>query len=140
MGWNYPWGKIGVSRSRVSTFGQSADEVEVFVSKISKSIERVLMRNAESVVLLGDFHDTCMVWDSDHTNSELKLKLFDLINNNDLHQMVHELTHIVGDMANILYLLITDSLGYIIDKNLFLPLGSFHYVVHLVLRIQYYEA
>jgi hypothetical protein len=95
------------------------------------------MRNYESILLFGDFNDTCSVWELDHNASDLGLKLYDLINSTDLHQMVHEPTHIDPPAANILDLLITDSPGYIINQNIFPPLGSKHQVVYTDFKIQY---
>jgi exonuclease III len=117
--------------------GQNSEEVDSFMTHLSDSIDRVLTKNMESVVLLGDFNDTCTTWESDHKESDLKLKLYDLVNASDLHQMVHEPTHITGQAANLLDLLITDSPGYIIKQQLLPPIGSFHQIVHVIFKIQY---
>jgi hypothetical protein len=116
---------------------QNAEEVDSFITHLTDSVDRVLTRNVESIILLGDFNDTCTTWESDPMESDLKLKLHDLINASDLHQMVHEPTHIVGKAANMLDLLITDSPGYITKQELLPPLGSFHQVVHMIFKIQY---
>jgi hypothetical protein len=98
----------------------------------------VINRNPESIILMGDFNDTCTAWESDHINSELKLKLYDCVNINDLHQMVHDPTHFgPTGSANILDLLITDSPGYITALHILPPLGSNHQVVKTEFRIQY---
>jgi exonuclease III len=117
--------------------GQSADEVEVFITKFQESIDQVLMHNYESILIFGDFNDTCNIWESDHHASDLGLKFYDLINSSDLHQMVHEPTRIDPPAANILDLLITDSPGYIINQKLLPPLGSKHLVVYTEFKIQY---
>ena len=116
---------------------QSLDEVEIFMSRMQESFELVYARNRETIILMGDFNDTCTQWDSDHELSDLKLKFFDFINNHDLHQMVHEPTHILGPTANILDLLITDSPGYVNDLQILPPLGSLHQVVYAKFKIQY---
>jgi hypothetical protein len=86
---------------------------------------------------MGDFNDVCTVWESDHRDSELKLKLYDYINRSDLHQTVLEPTHISPEYANILDLLITDSPGYLINQSLLPPLGSRHQIVSAEFNIQY---
>jgi exonuclease III len=88
--------------------GQNLEEKELFISKLNDSLELVLQYKPESIFLLGDFNDSCRVWESDHKKSELGLRLYDLINAHDLHQMVINLTHIKDQAANILDLLITD--------------------------------
>ena len=55
--------------------------------------------------LLGDFNDRCRYWNDSHDNSELKLNLFNLIQEFDMVQMVSEPTR----DDNILDLFITDA-------------------------------
>ena len=118
--------------------GQTVEEVDIFMSNLQDSLSMVINRNPESIILMGDFNDTCMAWESEHTNSILKLKLYDCININDLHQMVHEPTHFGPfGSAKILDLLITDSPGYILALQSLPPLGSKHQVVKAEFKIQY---
>jgi hypothetical protein len=119
--------------------GQSVDEVDLFMSNLSDSLDLVFQSNPESVFLLGDLNDSTPVWDSDHSKSELKLKLYDYINSHDLHQLILEPTHIKDNSANILDLLITDSPGYVLNKNqnLLPPIGSHHQVIFAKLGIMY---
>jgi exonuclease III len=100
---------------------QPIDEVEVFMSRIQESFELVYARNRETIILMGDFNDTCTQWDSDHELSDLKLKFYDFINDHDLHELVHKPTHILGPTANILDLLITNSPGYVNDLQILSP-------------------
>ena len=109
--------------------GQSAAEVESFMSDFQESLDMVFHRNPTSIIIMGDFNDVCTVWESDHRGSELGLKLYDYINRNDLHQIVLEPTHISTDYANILDLLITDSPGYLQNQSLLPPIGSRHQIV-----------
>jgi exonuclease III len=100
--------------------GQSADEVATFMSLLEDSLDLAFIQNPESIILMGDLNDTCKVWDSDHSKSELGLKLYDYINNHDLHQLIRNPTHILPYYpftANILDLLITDSPGYIVNNH-----------------------
>jgi hypothetical protein len=117
--------------------GQSAAEVESFMSDFQESLDMVFHRNPTSIIIMGDFNDVCTVWESDHRGSELGLKLYDYINRNDLHQIVLEPTHISTDYANILDLLITDSPGYLQNHSLLPPIGSRHQIVGAEFSIQY---
>jgi hypothetical protein len=119
--------------------GQNLEEKEFFISRLNDSLELVLQHNPESLFLLGDFNDSCSVWESDHRRSELGLRLYDLINNHDLHQMVTLPTHIRDRSATILDLLITDSPGYITNQNqnTLPPIGSIHQIVYAEIKIQY---
>ena len=117
--------------------GQNANEVDQFMTNFQDSLERVFTRNPASIIIMGDFNDVCSVWESDHRDSELGLKLYDFINRSDLHQTVLEPTHISTEYANILDLLITDSPGYLISQALLPPLGSRHQIVSAEFKIQY---
>ena len=119
--------------------GQSVDEVDLFMSNLSDSLDLVFHSNPESVFLLGDFNDSTAEWDSNHSKSELSLKLYDYINSHDLHQLIMEPTYIKDNSANILDLLITDSPGYVLNKNqnLLPPIGSHHQIIFAKLGINY---
>jgi hypothetical protein len=119
--------------------GQNVEEIDLFMSNLNDSLDLVFHSNPESVFLLGDFNDSTPVWDSDHSKSELNLKLYDYINSHDLHQLILEPTHIKDNSANILDLLITDSPGYVLNKNqnLLPPIGSNHQVIFAKLGILY---
>jgi hypothetical protein len=119
--------------------GQTQEEVASFMSDLEDSLELAFQQKPESVFLLGDLNDTCTVWDSDHHNSELGLKLYDYINSHDLHQLISTPTHILPHSANILDLIITDSPGYVINLNQYThtPIGSNHQIVCATLKIQY---
>jgi hypothetical protein len=119
--------------------GQSADEVDLFMSNFSDSVEMALGLNPESIFILGDLNDSTPKWDSDHHGSELKLKLYDFINSHDLHQLILEPTYILPNSANILDLLITDSPGYILNQNqgVLPPIGSHHQAIFAEIKVQY---
>jgi hypothetical protein len=116
---------------------QNLEEVEIFMARFQESLDMVLRRNPESILVVGDFNDVCTEWNSDHRLSDLKLKLFDYINANDLHQMIQEPTFYTDTSANILDILITDSPGYLQKVTLLPPLGSDHEVIKLDFKIQY---
>ena len=122
--------------------GQSAEEVTTFMSNLEDSIDLAFNAKPESIILMGDLNDSCTIWDSDHKKSELGLKLYDYINNHDLHQLIRNPTHILPYFpftANILDLLITDSPGYITNFNQdhLPPIGSHHQIIYAELKIQY---
>ena len=119
--------------------GQSQDEVAQFMSDFEDSIDLAFQQKPESIFLLGDINDTCNIWDSDHSNSELGLKLYDFINSHDLHQLILSPTHVTSHSATILDLLITDSPGYVTNQGLFkhTPIGSNHQIICAELKLQY---
>ena len=84
-----------------------------------------------SLFIFGDFNDRCLEWESDHSHSELKLKLFDLILQNDLHQLINEYTHITYNSAYLLDLAITDSPARVLDSGTLPPIGSGHSVIFI---------
>jgi hypothetical protein len=116
---------------------QSVNEVDTFISLLQDSLDMIYLRKPESIILLGDFNDTCTDWEAEHKNSDLGLKLYDLVNINDLHQTVREPTHISTTYANVLDILITDSPGYIISQHILPPIGSNHQIVKAQFKIQY---
>ena len=63
--------------------GQSTEEVDQFLDQYQTSLNAVLARNSESVLIVGDFNDRCTIWDSNHVHSELKNVFHDLINMSD---------------------------------------------------------
>ena len=116
---------------------QSAEEVEVFLSRFRESLDLVLRRNPESILFFGDLNDVCTEWDSDHNLSELGLNLYDYVNANDLYQMIREPTFYTDHSANILDILITDSPGYLNKISLLPPIGSGHEIIRADFKIQY---
>ena len=76
----------------------------------------------ESLIILGDFNDTCTEWDSNHEHSELGNGLFDLVNIFDMVQLIEK--PITPTSANIVDLVIMDSPDYI-QKTSLLPLSSY---------------
>jgi hypothetical protein len=110
--------------------GQSADEIEVFLAGLQTSLDKVFHINPESFFTLGDLNDPCTAWVSDPRNSELKLKLYDLIDENDLYQIVVDPTNIASTTADVLDLII-DSPRYINNRTHLLLTGSHHQVIRI---------
>ena len=117
--------------------GQSAEEVANFLSKFQESLDLIIRRNPESILLFCDLNDVCTEWESDHRLSELGINLFDYINANDLHQMIREPTFYTDHSANLLDILITDSPGYLTNVSLMPPIGSGHEIIKADFKIQY---
>jgi exonuclease III len=74
--------------------GQTHDEAMEFMDEFRISLTSVIARGAESIIIMGDFNDTCDEWDSIHVHSKLKNYLFDLVNMTDMVQLINEPTHI----------------------------------------------
>jgi hypothetical protein len=92
---------------------QSADEIELFLTNLQESIDLSINDNPYALTLMGDLNDRCSVWDSDHSDSELKNKLINLLQFNNLHQLIKDPTR----ENNILDLLITDAPNYYITTG-----------------------
>ena len=116
---------------------QNREEADHFLELLHTSITNVIARGAESIVLLGDFNDTCTTWDSNHVHSELRNGLFDMVNIFDMVQLVHEPTYILNQSANILDIVITDSPGYVKSIDVLPPLGSHHAALYVEFQITY---
>ena len=102
----------------------TVQNVDNFIDYLQDNLTEVYKRSPESIFLLGDFNDRCQVWESDHKDSDLKLKLYNLIQNNDLSQLIDEPTRITVHSANILDLLITDLPGYVMNSGVFAPIAN----------------
>ena len=100
--------------------GQNLLAVNSFLLDLEQSIQSVLATNPHSVTILGDFNDRCTVWDSLHTNSELGNKLYNLITNNNLLQLISEPTR----QNNLLDLIITNSPTHYFDFGVLQPLTN----------------
>ena len=116
---------------------QNREEADNFLELLHTSVTNVIARGAESIVLLGDFNDTCTTWDSNHVHSELRNGLFDMVNILDMVQLVHEPTYILNQAANILDIVITDSPGYVKSIDILPPLGSHHAALYVEFQITY---
>jgi hypothetical protein len=99
---------------------QTADEIELFINDLQTSIDLAVDCNPYAISVLGDLNDRCTVWDSDHTNSELKNKLVDLLKLNNLHQLIMDPTR----DENILDLIITDAPNYYLSTGVIPSLSN----------------
>ena len=102
----------------------TAEEASNFIQNLQDMLNQIYIDKPDSLVLLGDFNDKCLAWDSQHIGSELKLNLFDLVTGNNLFQLINEPTHITPISSTLLDLIITDSPGFIIDSGISDPVGD----------------
>jgi exonuclease III len=101
--------------------GQNKAEADHFIDQLGTSLANVIATNPESIILVGDFNDKCVKWDSIHTHSEVKNNLYDLVNIFDLVQLIDEPTYFRDASAHVLDLIITDSPGYVQTVGLLPP-------------------
>jgi hypothetical protein len=116
---------------------QPKAEVEVFLDQFRSSLNNVMALGSESIIIMGDFNDRCLEWDSIHEFSDLKNDFYDLINVADMVQLVRAPTHITSHSATLIDLIITDSPGYVKSVDLLPPLGSKHVTLFLEFQITY---
>ena len=86
---------------------QNATEIDDFISGLSSQLTNAVSLHAEGtpVFLMGDLNDRCTNWESDHSDSELKLKLRELVDEHNMQQLIDKPTR----GSNILDLFITNS-------------------------------
>ena len=133
---------IGPSTVLVGTYyrppGQPAESRNNFMDSLYRSITQAMASNPSLLLLLGDFNDRCHSWDSPHSDSELGLRLYNLIDNNGLKQIIDVHTRINDISNSLLDLIIVDSEQMIIDSGTLPPVStSDHCVVycHADLRV-----
>jgi hypothetical protein len=85
------------------------------------SLNDIIAHNPESIIIMGDFSDTCTTWNSDHVTSDLRNDLFDLVNVLDMVQLVNEPTHFASNSETCIDIVITDSPGYVVSLDLLPP-------------------
>jgi len=108
---------------------QSAADRDIFLLNLNQTIATVLHEDPKSVLIMGDFNDRCVTWDSNHSTSELGTKLHDMITDNGLFQLIDQPTHLdnTGRPQHLLDLIITDSPELILDSHLLSPIDKCHH-------------
>ena len=104
--------------------GQNIQTSNHFLAELQKSLESAIDQSPASITLVGDLNDRCTSWHSQHTQSELGNKLYNLINNLNLFQLIDEPTR----ENNILDLLISDSPVHFFDTGTIPPLSGFDHL------------
>ena len=87
-------------------------------------LNSIYREKPESILLVGDFNDKCIIWEGSHEESELGQQLYDLVIGNNLFQFISEPTHTTEKKSTLLDLIITDSPGYILDSGVGAPIGD----------------
>ena len=67
---------------------QSSIQIDHFISSLEDSLSVATTGSNSSVFLLGDFNDRCTHWLSDHKDSQLGLKLVNLVDTFNMHQLI----------------------------------------------------
>ncbi len=116
--------------------GQRVNAIDNFIEKLEESLNLALACNPDLLLIMGDFNDRCRAWNSDHADSELKLKLFDLVQQNGLFQLIDEPTRCTAATSSLLDLVITDAPAYIEKSGILPPIAELdHCIVHCSLTL-----
>ena len=116
--------------------GASAREAQHFIDTFQTTLNNIFFDAPESFFILGDFNDKCILWNDDHSGSELGNKLKNLVESNNLFQVIQEPTHLSPDSISTLDLILTDSPGYILDSGTGAPLGDpYHCLIYCKVSI-----
>jgi len=84
--------------------------------------------------MLGDLNDRCTKWESSHSDSELGLKLVNLLKNHNLFQLINNPTR----GGNIFDLMITDIPNYFNECGTLDPIDNLnHSPIFASLNIKY---
>ena len=106
---------------------QSSDQIESFIELLSDTLYAIPSRPNQSLILMGDFNDRCTSWDSDHSDSELGLKLVNLVSSLNMSQLITKPTR----NTKLLDLLITDSPDYFTDVDVLPVIDNLdHRIIH----------
>ena len=118
--------------------GANAESANSFIDNIQRVLNNIYANKPESFIILGDFNDRCITWNSNHTYSELSNKLLDLVTGNNLFQIIDEPTHVTENSSSLLDIIITDSPAYIIDSGIWAPIGDpFHSSIFCKFQLQF---
>ena len=104
--------------------GQTGQDKDIFLNFLSASLSDAVEYNCQAIFITGDFNDRCLTLDSLHSDSELGLKLYDLINRNDLFQIIKSPTRITDQSSSLLDLIITDAPQLVNCSGTLAPIGS----------------
>jgi len=105
---------------------QRAADRDQFLLHLNQVVSAVIQENPKSVLIMGDFNDRCTEWNGSHFTSELGTKLYEMVADNGLTQIIDSPTHLdnAGRPQHLLDLLITDSPDLILDSQVLPPIGS----------------
>jgi len=108
---------------------QPAATRDLFLLHFNQTLATVLQENPKSILIMGDFNDRCSKWEDNHSLSELGTKLYDMILDNGLIQLIDSPTHLdnTGRPQHLLDLVVTDSPELILDSYVLAPIDKCHH-------------
>ena len=116
----------------------SRANANVFLENFQQILNLMFVNSPDSIFILGDFNDRCLVWEDNHRTSELGVKFRDLIENNILFQIIKDPTYVTNNYQSLLDLIITDSPGYVLDSGVGNPIGDpCHCYIYCRLHLMY---
>ena len=95
-------------------------KIDFFINSLYASFDIIGERHDHPFILQGDFNDRCQSWESNHDDSEIGLKLYDLLNSFNLSQIIVEPTRGI----NLLDLIITNKPNFILDHKVCDPFDN----------------
>ena len=101
--------------------GQSADLRNAFLDALGNSISLAVEANVSGIFILGDFNDRCQSWNSDHSNSDMGLNLYRLVERNGFSQIIDTPTRVTDMSSSLLDLILTDSSNFVTESLLLPP-------------------
>ena len=117
--------------------GQQIQSRNAFLDAFNDSVSLSTEENPFAIIIMGDFNDKCDSWYSDHSDSELGLSLFNMVDRNGLHQLVSTPTRISDTSQSLLDLILTDSPHIFSNIATLSPIStSDHSVVYCNLEIK----
>lgn len=117
--------------------GQLASKRDAFIDSLNRSVTQAMELNPSVLIILGDFNDRCQTWDSPHSESELGLRLYNLVAHNGFKQIIDVPTRINDITRSLLDLIIVDSEQMIADSGTLPPVGtSDHSVVFCHINLE----
>ena len=118
--------------------GQYAADRDLFIDELDLSITKALECNPKTLIITGDFNDRCQSWNTDHSDSDLGLRLVNILSQNNLFQLINEPTRVNNVSESLLDLMITDSPGYVLNSGILPPIStSDHSVVFCTFSISH---
>jgi len=95
--------------------GQSAQDKDTFLECFQNTLDTIYSKQPFAIICTGDFNDRCSSWTDDHVNSELGMRLRDLISYNNMFQLITDPTHTTDTCKSLLDLIFTDSPAFFIE-------------------------
>ena len=102
----------------------SVVQAQEFISNFQTQLNCIYKQKTDAILILGGFNDRCFEWNDDHPNSEYKLKLKNLLSQNNLHQIINQPTHITPTSVRFFYLIITINPGFVVNSGIDEPIGE----------------